>query len=195
MATKKCKGCGAEIASSTKICIQCGTRLKHNRSMVFLPVIIFLIILIIIGYVGENDTSETSSNIKSNTISEQKVDKSKVIYNKNNILIKITDYTYHAFTGSLEIKLYIENNSKKDLSFTIDGDVTLNDYTTDAYFYEVVNQGTKSNKSFTVYGLNENNIKEDDLSKMKFKLDIYHSENYYIDERIENNYKIEYKFN
>ena len=154
---------------------------------------VIIIIAFVIGSsasVRNSNTIETVSNLNA---SEQAVNKSKDIYNKNNILIKITDYKYH-ITGALEVYIYIENNTNQDLTFATDGSATLNDYSTDIYLYEVVNQGTKSNTSFILRGLNANNIKEEDLSKLKFKLDIYHSDNYYIDNRIEDDFEIIYEF-
>lgn len=152
-----------------------------------------LVLFIVVGNIINNSKINNTNNVQ-NISYNQEVDKSKEVYNKNGILINITNYEYNAITGTLSINIYIENNTEQDLTFKIDGNATLNDYTVDTYFYEVINKETKSNKTFTLNGLNKNNIKEEDLSIMKLKLDIYHSENYYIDQRIEDNLEIEYEF-
>ena len=170
----------------------------------------WLLIIVVIGIVGgsagsgEGKTKETDdkkvvaqkNDTKDEKKSEKKTEKTKekVVYDKNNIVIKITDYEFHSILGYLEVKMYIENNSEKDLNFSLDGDVTLNDYTLSAYLFEEINKGTKKNVSLDIQNLNENNIEEKDLSTMSFKMDIYHSDNYMIDDRIEDDLKIKYKF-
>lgn len=153
-----------------------------------------LVLFIVAGNVINNSIENTNTKNAQNTNYNQNIDKSKVIYDKNNILIKITNYKYNNAEGNLEVYLYIKNNTEQDLTFKIDNNATLNDYTVDTNFYEVINKNTKSNEKIILRGLKNNNIKEDDLSIMKLKLDIYHSENYYIDQRIEDNLEIEYEF-
>jgi len=168
---------------------------KKKRGLGIAGIIISLIMLFILIRNIDIDNVNTSNNSYTNTLEQsEKVDKSREVYNKNGILIKITNYEYNTITGNLDIDIYIENNTKQDLSFKIDENVTLNDYTVDTYFYEIINKETKSNKTFTLNGLNKNNIKEEDLSIMKFDIDIYHSEDYYIDNRIEDNLQIIYEF-
>ena len=152
-----------------------------------------LVLFIVAGNVINNSIENTNTKNAQNTNYNQNIDKSKVIYDKNNILIKITDYKFNKIEGNLEIYLYIENNTEQDLTFKINNNATLNDYTVDTNFYKVINKNTKSNEKFILKGLKNNNIKED-LSIMRLKLDIYHSENYYIDQRIEDNLEIEYEF-
>lgn len=152
-----------------------------------------LVLFIVVGNIINNSKINNTNNVQ-NISYNQEVDKSKEVYNKNGILINITNYKYNVITGTLNINIYIENNTEQDLTFKIDGNATLNDYTVDTYFYEVINKETKSNKTFTLNGLNKNKIKEEDLSIMKFDIDIYHSEDYYIDNRIEDNLQITYEF-
>ena len=171
--------------------ISIGTKQKRKFGITGL-IISSLVFFIIAGNVINNSIENTRSI--QNTNYNQNIDKSKVIYDKNNILIKITDYKFNKIEGNLEIYLYIENNTEQDLTFKIDNNATLNDYTVDTNFYKVINKNTKSNEKFILKGLKNNNIKEEDLSIMKLKLNIYHSENYYIDNRIEDNLEIEYEF-
>lgn len=152
-----------------------------------------LLIFILIGNIDTINFNIMDNNLYKNTLEQENIEP-KEIYNKNNIIIKITDYQYDNITGNLKVNLYIENNTSQDLTFTIDGSVTLNDYSVDTYFYKEVNSETKSNESFVLRNLDNNNIKKEDLSIMKFNLDIYHSENYYIDNRIEDNLEIVYEF-
>ena len=152
-----------------------------------------LVLFIVVGNIINNSKINNTNNVQ-NISYNQEVDKSKEVYNKNGILINITNYKYNNAEGNLEVYLYIKNNTEQDLTFKIDNNATLNDYTVDTNFYEVINKNTKSNEKIILRGLKNNNIKEDDLSIMKLKLDIYHSENYYIDQRIEDNLEIEYEF-
>lgn len=102
----------------------------------------------------------------------------KVVYDKNGITIKQTGYKYHSIMGYLELKLLIENNSNKDLTFSLNGNVNVNGYSLDSYFYEEVSQGTKKNVSLNVNELKENGIKEKDLSSLSFKMDIYNTDDW-----------------
>lgn len=166
---------------------------KQKRKFGITGLIMSLLVLFIVAGNVINNSIENTKNVQ-NIDYNQNIDKSKVIYDKNNILIKITNYKYNNVEGNLEVYLYIENNTEQDLTFKIDNNATLNDYTVDTNFYEVINKNTKSNEKIILRGLKNNNIKEEDLSIMKLKLDIYHSENYYIDQRIEDNLEIEYEF-
>ena len=166
---------------------------KQRRKFGIAGLIMSSLVLFIVAGNVINNSIENTNNVQ-NIDYNQNIDKSKVIYDKNNILIKITNYKYNNAEGNLEVYLYIENNTEQDLTFKIDNNATLNDYTVDTNFYEVINKNTKSNEKIILRGLKNNNIKEDDLSIMKLKLDIYHSENYYIDQRIEDNLEIEYEF-
>ena len=120
--------------------------------------------------------------------------KEKVVYNKNNILIKFTGYDFHSVLGYLEVKMYIENNSEEDLNFSMDGDVSLNGYSLNSSLYEEINKGTKKNVTLNIYDLQDNNIEEKDLSSLSFKLDIYNPDVFLTDGYVEDNLKVKYKF-
>lgn len=138
--------------------------------------------------------SKNKNNASKDSNAKVADSKEKTIYDKNNILIKVKDYEYHSIMDYLEIKLYIENNSKQDLTFNMDGNVTLNDTSLDSYFYEDINKGTKKNVSINIHGLDENNIKEGDFSVLKFKLDIYNLDNFIKDDKIEEDFEFQYNF-
>lgn len=167
------------------------------KKMWFWGVIIFLIFFSIGMSTNNEDTNtnkQTSSNIQESNIEADK-DISKVIYEDNNFLVKITDYEYSKITNTVKVNMYIENNSEKDTTFTIDGNVSINGITVKGgYFYQQVNAKTKANASFTLSNLKESNINEKNLEKMQFKLDIYQSKNYMIENRIVDDLQVIYEF-
>ncbi len=170
--------------------------------------IVIVVLFIGVGTMSDDET-ETSKTNTTKVSSEKKADenedtedvedeteknKEQVLYDKNDILIKVTGYEYHSVMDYLELKVYIENNSKQDLVFNVDGDVTLDGYTLGTYFYEEINKGTKKNATIDIRELSENGIEEELLKKLTFKMDIYHSDNYIVDDRIEEDFKMVYKF-
>lgn len=169
----------------------------NEKHPVILFIILFIVLVIIFGG-GSSNKDKARSNVTAGSKTEQTEvakDKSLVIYKDENFLVKITDYEYRPVSGSLKFSVYIENNSKTDTCFSIDGDVSVNGYMMDGgYFYETVNANSKANKEFLVTGLNKNNLKEADLKEMKFKFDVYQSKNYVIQKRIVDDKKITYKF-
>lgn len=143
----------------------------------------------------QKEKKEQKEETKQNSDDSSNSDsKEQTIYDKNNILIQVKDYEYHSVMGYLDIKLYIENNTKEDLTFTMDGDVTINDTSLSSGFYEDINHGTKKNVTISIYDLEENNIKENELSVLKFKLDIYNPDNFITKGKLEEGFKFKYKF-
>lgn len=143
---------------------------------------------------NEDVTQKVSSNIQD---IDNKIDKdlSKVIYQDKNFLVKITDYEYSNVSNVIKVNMYIENNSDKDTTFTINSGVSINStMVKGGYFYQEVNSKTKANSSFTLSNLRENNINENNLEKMQFKLNIYQSKNYVIENRIADNLNVVYEF-
>lgn len=157
-----------------------------------------IVILIILGSIGANmKKNNTENNIATNKQIEDTTQKdlSKIIYEDDKFLVKITDYEYSKITNTIKINIYIENNSNKDTTFVIDGDVSINSFMVKGgYFYQEVNANTKSKSSFTVSNLKDNNISESNLEKMQFKLDIYQSKNYMIENRIADDLQVIYEF-
>lgn len=149
---------------------------------------IVLSILSVLLIYSSNINTTTSNNII-------ETNKAQIIYKDNDLLVEIRDYKYTSNSDKIEFDVYIENNSSKDLIFTIDGNISVNDYMVEGgYFYKKVNSNTKANSKFTIKNLKNNEITKDTLTNMKFKLDIYHSENFWIDERIEDDLEIIYNF-
>lgn len=143
---------------------------------------------------NSNETEAAKEQKTEKKTAKKEESKEKVVYNKNNILIKFIGYDFHSVLGYLEVKMYIENNSEEDLTFSMDGDVTLNGYSLNSSLYEEINKGTKKNVTLNIYDLQDNNIEEKDLSSLSFKLDIYNPDVFLTDGYVEDNLKVKYKF-
>ena len=143
---------------------------------------------------NSNETEAAKEQKTEKKTAKKEESKEKVVYNKNNILIKFIGYDFHSVLGYLEVKMYIENNSEEDLTFSMDGDVTLNGYSLNSSLYEEINKGTKKNVTLNIYDLQDNNIEEKDLSSLSFKLDIYNPDVFLTDGYVEDNLKFKYKF-
>ena len=143
---------------------------------------------------NSNETEAAKEQKTEKKTAKKEESKEKVVYNKNNILIKFIGYDFHSVLGNLEVKMYIENNSEEDLTFSMDGDVTLNGYSLNSSLYEEINKGTKKNVTLNIYDLQDNNIEEKDLSSLSFKLDIYNPDVFLTDGYVEDNLKVKYKF-
>lgn len=143
---------------------------------------------------NSNETEAAKEQKTEKKTAKKEESKEKVVYNKNNILIKFIGYDFHSVLGYLEVKIYIENNSEEDLTFSMDGDVTLNGYSLNSSLYEEINKGTKKNVTLNIYDLQDNNIEEKDLSSLSFKLDIYNPDVFLTDGYVEDNLKVKYKF-
>lgn len=143
---------------------------------------------------NSNETEAAKEQKTEKKTAKKEESKEKVVYNKNNILIKFIGYDLHSVLGYLEVKMYIENNSEEDLTFSMDGDVTLNGYSLNSSLYEEINKGTKKNVTLNIYDLQDNNIEEKDLSSLSFKLDIYNPDVFLTDGYVEDNLKVKYKF-
>lgn len=143
---------------------------------------------------NSNETEAAKEQKTEKKTAKKEESKEKVVYNKKNILIKFIGYDFHSVLGYLEVKMYIENNSEEDLTFSMDGDVSLNGYSLNSSLYEEINKGTKKNVTLNIYDLQDNNIEEKDLSSLSFKLDIYNPDVFLTDGYVEDNLKVKYKF-
>lgn len=175
---------------------------KSKKKGIFV-IICIIIIIIAIASNGEdksspassNDISVTNDNDNSVANNNTTVEKSQVIYEDKNFLVKITDYEYKNITDRIIVKVYIENNSNINTSFTISGSISIDGYTlSGGYFYEEIQANTKANKEFYVYDLKTNNLDGTNVKELKFNFDIYQSENYIIKNRIIENKAITYIF-
>lgn len=168
---------------------------KPIYKKVWFWIVIVFFIFWSIGMSKKVDTNnQTSSGAQESNV-EINHDVSKVIYEDNDFLVKITNYEYSKITNSIKVNMYIENNSDKDTTFTIDGNTSINNTMVDGgYFYQEVNAKAKANASFTLSNLKDNNINESNLEKMQFKFDIYQSKNYIIENRIVDDLQVIYDF-
>lgn len=71
MSMKICKECGKEVSRSAKTCPNCGKKLKSSGLRIFLGILILLIGIASIASLGEDNTSQTSTN--STEVQQQKV--------------------------------------------------------------------------------------------------------------------------
>ena len=183
-----------------------GDHLKEEKKPIYKKWWFWAIVIFLIwGSIGanqnitnKNNNVETSSNIQEDNTkvgTETNQDLSKVIFEDKNFLVKIINYEYSKVTNTIKVNMYIENNSDRNTTFTIDGNVSINNSTVKGgYFYQEVNSKTKTNASFTVSNLKDNGINENNIEKMQFNFDIYQSKDYMIDQRIADDLQITYEF-
>ena len=138
-----------------------------------------------IDAVPEIQTENTKNN------NPETKNKEEVVYNKNDVKIIYKGCEFHSITDYVSINLRVENNSNKNISLDLNGDIEVNGYSLDSYLYESVNKKSKKNLSFNAHGLSENDIKKENFSDIHFILNIVNSNNFdYIDEGIDVKLKI-----
>lgn len=168
--------------------------MKKDKDLRIALIIVAVFIIIIAG--ATSGTNKTDNDENKNNKSEQTViDKSYIVYQDANFLVKIIDYKYNNITDSITVNFYMENNSDKDTTFNINGNISIDGIMIDGgSLYKVVKSQSKANKEMLLYNLKKNNIDGKTCSNMKFNLDIYQSENYIINNRILNNQEFTYYF-
>ena len=210
---KFCENCGKELKEGSTVCLNCGKYVRNKQKTKFPVWAIILISFAAIGFIAvifssdtgssnlKNDNSNNQSNNQTNNDNNnnnqkpnnkeeqkkpEKIDKSQIIYQDDNFLVKITDYKRKPITNTIVIYFYIENNSDIDTNFRTDSNVSLDGYMANGgYFYETVKAHTKTNATMNIYNLDNNKeIDVDTVKEMKFNFEIYQSENYLITNRI-----------
>lgn len=127
--TKTCKHCGAQIAKDAKTCPKCGGKTKKPiYKRVWFWVIIVLLILI--GAIDENDSSDESKKVSSSTEyssvkepSQTQIESNPeapvidevVVYEGNDVIITATEIKKSG--SDWAVNLLIENNSSLNLGF------------------------------------------------------------------------------
>jgi len=202
---KYCSKCGNSLNSEDNFCQNCGLKFvnyddsskstienndyvkeKINNSVPIMAIIIFCIMfpIVLLGLyfeIGDKVNNE--------------VDKSYIIYQENDILVKIIDYEYRSKIDKIVVTMYIENNTDTDTTFTIDGNVSIDGFMVDGgYFYQIVNSNTKATEKFSLYNLKDNELDGEKIKEMIFKFDIYQTENHFIINRILDDSIIIYRF-
>lgn len=172
---------------------------KKKKKPVWKIVLIVLIGLIVISAMFDGtDTSLENNNNNSNTNNSSKkeeTNKEKVLYNDENLVIKVVDYDPGISTDTINVTLYMENKTKENLVFNLETPVIIDGYSIDnGFLYEEVAGGTKTNKEFTIYGLSDNKLKSNSIKNMKFSLSVYKSENYIKTKYYLNKKQFEYNF-
>lgn len=207
---KFCQNCGSELPKDADVCISCGKEVnkennnkKSNKAVI---IVVIVVALLVIGGVSSlsketnlsdnSDNTNEASNENINENTDSSANESVIIYQDDDFLVEITNWEYKSISDRIVLSVYIENNSDTDTNFLIDDGISIDGYMVDGgYFYKTVNANTKTNEEVSVYGLKDNDIDGENAKEMKFKLDIYQSENYIITNRIVENQEIAYELN
>jgi len=202
---KYCSNCGNPLNSKDNFCQNCGSKsvsydddsnatIKNNdyvkeKISKSVPIIAIIIICIMFPIVLLGIYFEIGDKV------DYEVDKNYVIYQGNDILVKIIGYEYKSKTDTIVVTIYIENNSDTDTAFTIDGDVSIDGYMVDGgYFYQIVNSNTKATEEFRLYNLKDSKLDGNKIKEMRCKFDIYQTKDYFISNRILDDGTIIYRF-
>ena len=171
---------------------------KKSPTPFEITVLILFIIFVIIWAFNRDKISNflNDNNIIQTQTEKKEVDKTFIVYNENNLLVKITNYEYKYITDRIKVTYYIENNSDIETTFAISKDVSINDCMVNGgHLYEVVKPHSKTIKEVSIYDLEKYNLNEDNIKEMKFNFDIYRSEHYIIKNRLLDNQEFIYTFN
>ena len=98
---------------------------KPIYKKVWFWIVIVFFIFWSIGMSKKVDTNNQTSLGAQESNVEINHDVSKVIYEDNDFLVKITNYEYSKITNSIKVNMYIENNSDKFIPVT-PKDITTN---------------------------------------------------------------------
>lgn len=188
--TKPCKNCNAQIPIKANKCMYC------NKSQGGMPtwLIVLLCILgffFVVGVLGSEDTEETKEENKTEEKSENKtenkeenktenkpsIQKEQILYNQNNIIVKVKDFEIGSFSNSITLKVYVENNSNKEVTVELE-DPTIDGYQLSTWFYESLNPGVKKNEDLYISNLSDNGLKAKNVSEISLKLGIFDSSTY-----------------
>lgn len=195
---------------------------KMKKTLKIILTIVFAIYFFILGVSTEDETTSIDSNNneqkeENNNVIDNlednknesknenkedekenpntKVDKSAIIYEDSNFIFKITDYEVKSITDTIVLKIYVENKSSVETSFTFDGDPVVDGYNLDGgYFYESLMPNSKLNETVNIYGFNENNLDRNKVKDLVLTYSIYQSENFIINNRIVDESTFNYTF-
>lgn len=215
---KYCSNCGAKLNENCDFCQNCGEKVdclsknneknrsiknnqKGNNFLIYISILLIILALIFAGMASilesfiPKDNSKNENNTSNNYENNVEVDKTYVVYQDDDFLVKIIDYEYNSVFDEIMVKMYIENNSDIDTTFTIDGDVSIDEFMVDGgYFYQVVNAKKKATETFSLYNLKDKGVVGEEAKEMKFKFDIYQSSDYLINNRILDDELVNYEF-
>lgn len=102
-----------------------------------------------------------------------------VVYDQDGILIQITGCEVDTIFDSVELSVYIENNTEQNIAVDLDGSPAIDGFVMDGgWFYEEVDAGKKDRATFSIYNLKENGVEAKTAENLTFKLDVYDSDTY-----------------
>lgn len=172
------------------------TQKKKNPTPFEITVFVLFIIFMIYSVINRDKISSFFNNNETIQTESKEVDKTFVVYNENNLLVKITNYEFSNLIDRIKVTFYIENNSDIETTFSISKDVSINDCMMNGgHLYENVKPHSKTIKEVSIYDLEKYDLDKNNIETLKFNFDIYHSEHYMITDRILDNQEFVYKFN
>lgn len=154
--------------------------MKFQKTMTFLLAAVLCLALAACSGV-ENDTTGTVNPSKpagssSSTQEDTKpsgTNKEQVLVEDENITVKVTGTQEDSLWG-YTVKVYLENNTEKDLMFSVD-DVSVNGFMCDPFWASTVAAGKKANEkiTFSEAAFKENGIEA--VEEISFTLHVYDS--------------------
>ena len=149
--------------------------MKFQKMMSFLLAAVLCMALAACGGAEENTTGSVNSSSSSTQESTKPsgTSKEQVLVEDENITVKFTGTQEDSLWG-YTVKVYLENNTEKDLMFSVD-DVSVNGFMCDPFWASTVAAGKKANEkiTFSEAAFKENGIEA--VEEISFTLHVYDS--------------------
>ena len=149
--------------------------MKFQKMMSFLLAGVLCLALAACGGAEENTTGSVNSSSSSTQESTKPsgTSKEQVLVEDENITVKFTGTQEDSLWG-YTVKVYLENNTEKDLMFSVD-DVSVNGFMCDPFWASTVAAGKKANEkiTFSEAAFAENGIEA--VEEISFTLHVYDS--------------------
>ncbi len=160
--------------------------MKFQKLMAFLFAVTLILSLAACGSVDEGTTGTTkpskpagSSSSTQDSTKPSGSSKEVVLVENENITVKVTGTQEDALWG-YTLKVYLENNTDKELMFSVD-DVSVNGFMCDPFWAATVSAGKKANEkiTFSEKSFQENGIEV--VEEITFTLHVYDSNDFTAD--------------
>ena len=154
--------------------------MKFQKMMALLLAAVLCLTLAACGGAEENTTGNTNpSQLAGSSSSPQEgtkpsgTSKEQVLVEDENITVKVTGTQEDSLWG-YTVKVYLENNTDKELMFSVD-DVSVNGFMCDPFWASTVSAGKKANEkiTFSEAAFAENGIEA--VEEITFTLHVYDS--------------------
>jgi hypothetical protein len=154
--------------------------MKFQKMMAFLLAAVLCLALAACGsaedHTTDNENPSKPAGSSSSTQESTKpsgTSKEQVLVEDDNITVKFTGTQEDSLWG-YTVKVYLENNTEKDLMFSVD-DVSVNGYMCDPFWASTVAAGKKANEkiTFSEAAFAENGIEA--VEEISFTLHVYDS--------------------